>query len=92
MVPDPQPQSTDRSRPGEPPAGATPLRWRRRWTISLVVAAGLLAMLTLVVAANYVFVELRLIVWNGEIRLSWVIFGALGLGFLLGLLTPRLPR
>jgi hypothetical protein len=45
-------------------------------------------MLTLVAAANYFFVELRLIVWSGEIRLAWVVFGALGLGFLLGLAVP----
>ena len=66
--------------------------WRRRWTVWLVlVAAGLVA-LTLFAAANYVHVEVRLIVWEGEVRVSWIGLGALAIGFVLGLLAGRLAR
>ena len=91
MVPGPESSSSNRSVPDDQPTAAGRFRWRRRWTVWLVIIAGMLATLTLVAAANYFFVELRLIVWSGEIRLAWVVFGALGLGFLLGLAAPR-PR
>ena len=91
MVPNLESKSSDRSVPNSQPAAGR-LRWRRLWTVWLVIAVGALTMLTLVAAANYVFVELRLIVWSGEVRLAWVVFGALGLGFVLGLAMPRLRR
>lgn len=92
MAPGSESKSSDRSVPTDLPPTARLIRWRRRWTVWLVAAAVALAMLTLVAAANYGFVELRLIVWNGEIRLAWVVFGALGLGILLGLAVPRRRR
>jgi uncharacterized integral membrane protein len=57
----------------------------------VVTAAGLAA-LTFVAAANYVHVELRLIGWQGEVRLSWALLGAVAVGVVLGLLAPRLWR
>ncbi len=78
------------------PAVATrsPRRWwhRHRWTIRLVAVAGLMVALTLFAAANFVLVELRLIVWGGDVRLSWALLGAGAVGFVLGLVAPRLLR
>lgn len=67
-------------------------RWRHRWTLGLVAIAGAMSALTLIAAANFVLVDLRLIVWNGDVRLSWVVLGAALLGFLLGLFAARLRR
>lgn len=66
--------------------------WRRRWTIRLVVVAGATAALTLFAAANYVRVELRLVIWVGDVRLSWALLGAAAVGFVLGLVARRPPR
>ena len=78
--------------PAPKPRGWRTWRHRHRWTIRLVAAATLLAALTLFAAANFALVELRLVFWNGDVRLSWALFGAVGLGLLIGLIAPRLLR
>ena len=74
------------------PRGWRGWRHRHRWTLRLVATATLLAALTLFAAANFALVELRLVVWNSDVRLSWALLGAVALGFLLGLIVPRLLR
>jgi uncharacterized integral membrane protein len=64
-------------------------RWRHRWTVRLVIAAVATAAVTFVAAANYVHVEVRLIGWQGEVRLSWALLGAVAFGGVLGLLAAR---
>ena len=83
-----EPDAIDRS----PRGGWHTWRHRHRWTVRLVVTATLLAALTLFAAANFVLIELRLVFWNGDVRLSWGLLGAGAIGFLLGLLVPRLLR
>lgn len=68
------------------------LRWRRRWTVRLVLVAAALAALTFVAAANYALVDLRLIGWQGAVRLSWALLIAVGIGFGLGLIAARWLR
>ena len=58
-----------RQSPAPPDAPSRRRRWRRHWMARLVVAAGVLAAQTFF-AANYVFVELRLVGWHGDVRLS----------------------
>ena len=67
-------------------------RWRRRWTVRLVLVAGATAAVTFLAAANYGHVQLRLIGWQGEVRLAWALLGAAAVGFLLGLSARRLRR
>lgn len=67
-------------------------RWRRRWTVWLVLVAAALSALTFVAAANYVIVDLRLIGWRGDVRLSWALLVTSGLGFLLGYGASRFGR
>ena len=66
--------------------------WQRRWTVRLAATAAILAALTLIAASNFSLVELRLIAWQGEVRLSWIVLGAVALGFALGLLVARVRR
>ncbi len=68
------------------------LRWRHRWTIRLVLVAAALAVLAFLAAANYVLVDLRLIGWRGDVRLSWALLGAVVFGFLAGFASSRLLR
>ncbi|HEY8446332.1 MAG TPA: LapA family protein [Thermomicrobiales bacterium] len=68
------------------------LVWHHRWTLRLVLFAATLALLTLFSAANYVLVDLRLLIWEGDVRLCWALLMAAGIGFVLGLLAPRLLR
>jgi uncharacterized integral membrane protein len=66
------------------------LTWRRRWTIRLVLTAAALVVMTYFAAANYVLVEVRLIVWQGDIRLSWALLSAVALGVVLGVIGRSL--
>lgn len=68
------------------------LRWRRAWTLRLLVLAALLAAVTFVAAANYVLVDLRLPGWQGDVRLSWIVLGATAIGIGAGLLLVRIGR
>ena len=67
-------------------------RWRRRWTVRLVLAAVMLAVLTYVAAANFVLVELRLVGWVGNVRLSWIVLSSAGLGVATGFAIGRANR
>jgi uncharacterized integral membrane protein len=71
---------------------ASTFRWRRRWTARLVLAAVVLAVLTYVAAANFVVVELRLVGWVGDVRLSWIVLGSAGLGLVTGFAIGRANR
>lgn len=51
-----------------------------------------MAMLTLFAAANFVLVELRLVFWEGEVRLAWALLLACVTGFMLAVVVLRLPR
>jgi uncharacterized integral membrane protein len=66
--------------------------WRHRWTLWLVITAACFAGLTFFAAANYANVELRLLFWEGEARISWIGLGALAIGFVLGLIVGRRSR
>ena len=57
-----------------------------------MLGAAAMVALTLVAAANFVLVEVRLIVWAGDVRLAWALLAAAALGFVLGLVAPRLRR
>lgn len=74
--------------PAVPGPGRAP-RWPHRWTVRLVVAAIATAAVTFIAAANYVHVEVRLIGWQGEVRLSWALLGAAAFGVVLGFLAAR---
>lgn len=69
-----------------------PRRWKRRWTVRLVLVAAVLLLLTLFVAANYVLVEVRLIFWEGQVRLAWALVVAWFSGVILTLAAMRLAR
>ena len=68
----------------------------RRWTIWLVIAAVVLALIASFVTQNYETVEVRLLFWSVNVRLAWAVILALLIGALLGWLLPRrwrrLPR
>lgn len=74
------------------PLPETRRRWKRRWTIRLVVLAAFFLALTLFAAANFVLVEVRLLVWSGQLRLSWALLLAVSTGFIAAVLVMRLPR
>lgn len=58
----------------------------------LVLAAALMVLLTLFIAANYVLVEVRLIIWEGQVRLAWALVVAWFAGVILTLAATRLAR
>jgi uncharacterized integral membrane protein len=64
----------------------------RDWTARLVALAVALALLVIFVAENFNIVEVRLLVVKTETRLAWALIIAGGLGFVAGLLLPRLRR
>lgn len=67
-------------------------RVRPSWTLRLVIAAVLLALLAAFIAQNYETVEVRVLFWSTDMRLAWtVLLAALG-GVVLGWLLPRLRR
>ncbi len=71
--------------------GETP-KVNRSWTLRLVAAAVVLALLAAFIAQNYVTVEVRVLFWSTDIRLAWtVLLAALG-GIVVGWLLPRLRR
>jgi len=63
-----------------------------RWPASLALIAIFLTLLTAFVAANFVVVEVRFLVFKLETRLAWSLILAAALGFSIGLLTARLRR
>jgi uncharacterized integral membrane protein len=67
-------------------------RWRHRWTVRLVLTAVVLAVLTYVAAANFIVVELRLVGWVGDVRLSWIVLGSAALGLIAGFALGRANR
>ncbi|MGI8643359.1 MAG: lipopolysaccharide assembly protein LapA domain-containing protein [Thermomicrobiales bacterium] len=67
-------------------------RWRRRWTVRLVLIAALMLIVTLFASANYVPVEVRLLFWEGEVRLAWALLVASFVGFILAVAAMRLSR
>lgn len=57
------------------------------------VALGVIAVVLVVfIAQNYDSVEVELFVWDGDIELAWALLAAAILGFLGGLLLPRIRR
>ena len=50
-----------------------------------MLAAAALVVMTYLAAANYIVVEIRLIGWQGDVRLAWALFGAIVFGVLLGM-------
>ena len=67
-------------------------KWKRRWTVRLVIIATLTMLVTLFVAANFVLVEVRLIFWQGEVRLAWAMLLAYLVGLISAILVLRLSR
>jgi uncharacterized integral membrane protein len=67
-------------------------RERRNWTLRLVGFALVAVLLVVFVAENFVVVEVRLLLWRIDVRLAWALLLAGLLGFVLGLLAPRLRR
>jgi hypothetical protein len=68
--------------PGEP----------RRWDVAtwkLVAAAAVLLALVWFVAANFVEVEVRVLVVRARVRLAWALLAAACAGFVLGWVVAR---
>ncbi|MDQ2682550.1 MAG: hypothetical protein M3Y37_03380 [Chloroflexota bacterium] len=72
--------------------GPRRFRWRRAWTLRLLLLATLMAAVTYVAAANYVLVDLRLPWWQNDVRLSWILLGATAIGIGAGFLLARIGR
>ena len=64
----------------------------RRHAALLGSAAGIAAILVAFIVLNGDTVRVDLIVATGELRLAWALLIAGGLGFLVGILLPRLRR
>ena len=69
--------------------GEAPIGRGRGWTTRLVTLATALALVVLVIAENFVVVEVRLVARAVETRLAWALLIAGGLGIAVGLLLPR---
>jgi uncharacterized integral membrane protein len=65
---------------------------RRNWTLLLVIAAVVLALVAAFVAQNYELVELRLLFWRVNMRMAWAGSLVLLIGVVIGWLLPRRPR
>jgi uncharacterized integral membrane protein len=68
------------------------MRVHWNWTIRLVVLAVAMVLLVVFVAENFLVVEVRLFFWKTDARLAWALIVAALLGFVIGLLVPRLRR
>jgi uncharacterized integral membrane protein len=64
----------------------------RNWTLWLVVAAVVLALVAAFVAQNYEMIEIRLLFWRVNMRMAWAGTLALLIGVVIGWLLPRRPR
>ena len=62
---------------------------RRSWTLHLVVAAVVLALVAAFVAQNYESVETRLLFWRLNMRVAWIGTLALLIGVVIGWFLPR---
>ncbi len=60
---------------------------RRRSTRRAVLLALLLVLCVLLVGANFVLVDVNLLVFRAEMRLGWVLLGSAAAGVLVGRLT-----
>lgn len=67
-------------------------RQRVGWTARLVALAVLLSLIVVFIAENFVLVEIRLIFARAETRLAWGLLLSAFLGFLVGMVAPRLWR
>ncbi|MBI4301120.1 MAG: hypothetical protein HY664_00755 [Chloroflexi bacterium] len=65
---------------------------RRNWPARLWLFAIALGLLALFIAENFVSVEIRLLVIKVETRLAWGLLLAGLLGFVAGLIVPRLRK
>jgi uncharacterized integral membrane protein len=65
---------------------------QRRWTLWLVSAAVILALIASFVTQNYETVEVRLLFWSVNVRLAWAVILAWLIGVLFGRLVPRRSR
>jgi uncharacterized integral membrane protein len=65
---------------------------QRRWTLWLVVAAVMLALIASFITQNYETVEVRLLFWSITVRLAWAVILACLIGVLVGWLAPRRLR
>ena len=66
--------------------------WKRRWMPRLILWAVALLLLAIFIAQNFDRVKVHLIAWNVTLPLAWALLIASALGFVLGLLVPRLRR
>lgn len=66
-----------------------PIGRGRGWTLRLVALATALALAVLLIAENFVVVDVRLVTRPIETRLAWALLVAGGLGVVAGLLLPR---
>lgn len=67
-------------------------RMRRGWTARLVTWAVVLVLLVVFIAQNFITVEVRVLLFEAEMRLAYALIFAAALGFGVGLLFPRLRR
>ncbi|GAB4332545.1 MAG: hypothetical protein Kow0010_18530 [Dehalococcoidia bacterium] len=67
-------------------------RVRRDWTARLVTLALVLVLLVAFIAQNFETVEVRVLLFDAEVRLAYALLFAAALGFGVGLLFPRLRR
>jgi len=65
---------------------------RRSWTLRLVIAAVLLALLATFIAQNYESMEVRILFWSIDMRLAWTLILATLGGIVIGWLMPRWGR
>lgn len=67
-------------------------RVQRDWTARLVTWALVLVLLVAFIAQNFETVEVRVLLFEAEMRLAYALLFAAALGFGVGLLFPRLRR